>query len=126
MIKNLLKEEIAGFVKETLRSPENVIKMLQKYGETALYRIDHCQLHLDFDNRDNSSWNHDMINLFPTDHPVEMTSWKGIVYVHYLNEEPVDCNCKGTREIMEMIVTKCGDEAKIREIIKSKKVKNEY
>ena len=123
MIKNLLKEEIAGFVKETLRSPENVIKMLQKYGETALYRIDHCQLHLDFDNRDNSSWNHDMINLFPTDHPVEITSWKGIVYVHYLNEEPVDCNCRGTREIMEMIVTKCGDEAKIREIIKSKKVK---
>jgi hypothetical protein len=120
MIQYLSKEKIAEFVKETLESPENVIKMLQKYGRHALFRIDHCQLHLDFDNRENSPWNHDIINLFPTDHPVEMTSWKGLVYVHYLDEEPVDCNCKGTREIMEMIVTKCGDEAKIREKIKVK------
>ena len=91
--------------------------MLQKYGRHALFRIDHCQLHLDFDNRENSPWNHDIINLFPTDHPVEMTSWKGIVYVHYLNEEPVDCNCKGTREIMEMIYVPWGEwKPKLRQL----------
>ena len=121
MIKYLSKEKISEFVKETLESPENVIKMLQKYGKTALYRIDHCQLHLDFDNRNNSPWNHDMINLFPTDYPVEMTSWKGNVYVHFLNEETVDCTSKGTCEILEMIVTKCGDETKISKLIKNKK-----
>ena len=120
MIKNLSKGTIAKFVRDTLESPENIIKMLQKYGRIALYNINHCQLHLDFDNRENSAWNHDMINLFPTDHPVEMTSWKGTIYVHFLDEKCVDCCSKGTREIMEMIVTKCGDEAKIREIIKVK------
>ena len=118
MIQYLSKEKIAEFVKETLESPENIIKMLQKYGRNALFRIDHCQLHLDFDNRENSPWNHDIINLFPTDHPVEITSWKGIVYVHFLDEKCVDCCSKGTREIMEMIVTKCGDEKKIMEKVK--------
>ena len=123
MIKNLSKEKIAEFVKETLESPKNIMKMLHKYGRTALYNIDHCQLHLDFDNRENSPWNHDIINLFPTDHPVEMTSWEGTIYVHFLDEKCVDCCCKGTREIMEMIVTKCGDEEQIREALKKQKSK---
>ena len=120
MINYISEEKISEYVKETLESPENIIKMLQKYGKTALYRINHCQLHLDFDNRENSAWNHDLINLFPTDHPAEMTSWKGTVYIHYLDEEPENCDGMGTREILEKIVTKCGDEAKIRELIKKK------
>ena len=37
MIQYLSKEKIAEFVKETLESPENVIKMLQKYGRNALF-----------------------------------------------------------------------------------------
>ena len=54
-----------------------MIKMLKKYGEVAAYHINHGQLHLDFDDRENSGWNQDIIGLFPTEKPAAMTSWKG-------------------------------------------------
>ena len=108
MNKNLTEKEIKELVMETLTSPANLIMMLLKYGKRAAYRIDHGQLHLDFDNRENSSWNDDIIKMFRLDHPVTMTSWKGVIYVHCLDDETVDCDCMGTRRIMEMIVKKYG------------------
>lgn len=107
------QEEIKTLVKETLESPDNMIKMLQRYGKRATYDIRHGQLHLDFDNRENSSWNDDIINMFPLDYPVTMTSWKGIIYVHCLDEDTEDYNCMGTREILEMILAAHGDKSKL-------------
>ena len=118
MIKNISEEEIKKLVKATLESPCNMIKMLEKHGRHATYNIDHGQLHLDFDDRNNNSWNMDIISLFPTDHPVAMTSWKGDIYVHHLDEPPVNCSCMGSREILEKIIAKVGDETKIKEILK--------
>ena len=69
MIKYLSDEKIAEYVKDTLENPENMIKMLKKYGEVAAYHINHGQLHLDFDDRENSGWNQDIIGLFPTEKP---------------------------------------------------------
>jgi hypothetical protein len=57
MAKKLSLEEIGQFVKDTLENPENIIKMIQKYGKDALGYIEHGQLHLDYDNRNYSSWN---------------------------------------------------------------------
>lgn len=121
MVKNISEENIQKLVKATLESPFSMIKMLKKHGHKAAYRIDHGQLHLDFDDRENNSWNMDIISLFPTDHPVAMTSWKGIIYVHYLEEPPVNCSCMGSREILEKIIAKVGDENKIKEILKGLK-----
>lgn len=121
MIKNISEEDIQKLVKATLESPCNMIKMLEKHGRHATYYIDHGQLHLDFDDRNNNSWNMDIIRLFPTDHPVAMTSWKGIIYVHYLEEPPVNCSCLGSREILAKIIAKVGDENKIKEILKGLK-----
>ena len=111
---NFTKEAIVSLVVETLRSPENMIKMLQKHGKKAVYHIDHGQLHLDFDDRENSSWNDDIINMFPLYHPVTATSWKGIIYVHSLDDETVDCNCMGTREILERIMEAHGDKRELK------------
>ena len=108
------EEEIESLVEEILCNPVNMVMMLLKHGKRAANRIDHGQLHLDFDNRENSSWNDDIINMFPLDHPVTMTSWKGIIYVHCLDEETVDCNCMGTKEIMQMIMAAHGDKRNIK------------
>ncbi len=108
MGRRLKESEIKELVRTTLTAPENLIKMLVKYGRKAPYRIDHGQLHFDFDNRENSSWNDDIINMFPLGEPVTMTSWKGTIFVHCLSEKPVDCCCMGTREIMEMILRNHG------------------
>ena len=121
MVKNISEEDIKKLVKATLESPYSMIKMLKKHGHKAAHRIEHGQLHLDFDDRENNSWNMDIISLFPTDHPVAMTSWKGDIYVHHLDEPPVNCNGMGTREILEMIIAKVGDENKINEILKGLK-----
>ena len=90
MNKKISEENIQKLVKATLESPFSMIKMLKKHGHKAAHRIEHGQLHLDFDDRTNNSWNMDIISLFPTDQPVAMTSWKGIIYVHYLEEPPVN------------------------------------
>ena len=108
MNSKLSEVEIKKLVEDTLTSPEKMIIMLAKHGKSATHQIDHGQLHLDFDNRVNSSWNDDIISMFHLDRPVTMTSWKGIIYVHSLDEELVNCSCMGTREIMEMIVKKHG------------------
>jgi hypothetical protein len=108
MNRKFSEKEIKKLVEDTLTSPAKMIIMLVKHDKTAAPYIDHGQLHLDFDNRENSSWNDDIINLFHLDRPVTMTSWKGNIYVHCLNEAPIDCSCMGTREIMEMIVKKHG------------------
>lgn len=121
MVKNISEEEIQKLVKATLESPYNMIKMLKKHGRNATYYIDHGQLHLDFDDRKNNSWNMDIISLFPTDHPVAITSWKGSIFVHYLDEPAVNCGGLGTSEILRMIIAKVGDENKIKEILKGLK-----
>jgi hypothetical protein len=107
------KEEIKSLIESTLRSPANMVMMLLKYGNHAVRMIDHGQLHLDFDNRDNTSWNDDIINMFPLDYPVTMTSWKGVIYVHCLEDETIDCSCMGTRKILEMILLTHGDKRKL-------------
>lgn len=116
-VEELTKEEVKKLVEYALTSPVNMAKMLLKYGRVATYNIHHGQLHLDFDNRSNDSWNDDLINLFPLKHPVTMTSWKGIIYVHSLDDPTVDCNCQGTREILENIVELYADEKEARELL---------
>lgn len=107
------EEESKALVEEKLTSPENIIKMLEKYGKHALYNLHHGQLHLEFDDRENTSWNDDIINMFPLHRPVTTTSWKGIIYVHCLDNETIDCNCMGTREILETIMKIHGDKSKL-------------
>jgi hypothetical protein len=116
-VEKLTKEEVKMLVKYALTSSVNMARLLLKYGKFAAFCIDHGQLHLDFDNRSNSSWNDDLINLFPLKHPVTMTSWKGIIYVHSLDDPTVDCNCQGTCEILEKIVELYADETEARELL---------
>lgn len=115
---NFTEEEARDIVEKVLTSPDNFIEMLTKYGDRAVHRINHGQLHLDFDDRENSSWNDDIINKLPLYHPVTITSWKGIIYVHSLDYETIDCNCLGTREILVKIMTIFGDKRQLNRNIK--------
>ena len=111
-------EEIEQLVENALEDPENVVKMIKKHGKQTLDYIAHGQLHLNFDIRDNSTWNNDIINLFPLKRPVVITSWKGCLYAHWL-DETTDYTCKGTREIIEDILAKYIDDEKARKMIEA-------
>ena len=104
-------------VEKVRKSPRNMINLLEKYGEEAARMIDDGQLHLDFDNRYSSNWNQEIIRLLPLEIPMAITSYKGIIYVHCLDEETVDCNCWRTQEILEMMVERHGDVKAIRELL---------
>lgn len=113
MVVKLSKEEIKKLVDKTLRSSENMIKLLQKYGKGATWQIDHGCLHLDFDNRYNSTWNADILALFPLDYPVAITSYKGRIFAHCL-EWSTEFDCLGTHEILEQILEKYVDAQTVR------------
>lgn len=113
-MEKLSKTEIKKIVEEVLSSPCNMIRMLLKYGKRATCQIDHGSLHLDFDDRVNSPWNDDIIRMLPLDLPVTATSWKGIIYVHCLSGNPIDCNGMGTHEILEMIMARYADVAEAK------------
>ena len=112
-MRKLSEEEIKKLVDKTLRSPENMIKMLQKHGRGATWQIDHGCLHLDFDSRYNSTWNADILALFPLDYPVAITSYKGRIFAHCL-EWNTDLDGLGTHEILEQIVEKYVDTEAVR------------
>ena len=116
MAKKLSLEEVEQFVKDTLENPENIIKMIQKHGKDALSYIEHGQLHLDYDNRNYSSWNDDILQLFPLKYPVVITSWKGTIAAHFQDWNVTFDNI-GTRAIIEQIVAKYLDDEKALEMI---------
>ena len=101
--EKLSEEEIRGLVDDVLRSPANMIKMLQKYGDEATYRIDHGCLHLAFDNNDRSTWNDDILELFPLRYPVRFTCYEGRIAAHFLDWNHEFDN-QGTHEILEQIL----------------------
>ena len=111
MIKYLSDEKIAEYVKDTLENPENMIKMLKKYGEVAAYHINHGQLHLDFDDRSGSSYNNDLLKMMPFDlkHPVCFTSWKGAIYAHSLDNHPMDFTTCKTGDILTEVIMRYGE-----------------
>ena len=113
MVEKLSEEEIKKLVDNTLSSPENMIKLLQKYGESAASKIDHGCLHLDFDNRYNTTWNADILALFPLDYPVAITSYKGTIYAHFLEWNEEFCGW-GTHDILERILEKYVDAETVR------------
>ena len=108
--KELNREEVKRKVEEARRKPQNVIKMIQKHGENALGKIIGGKLHLNFDDREGSSFNNDLLKLMPYEmrYPVSFTSWKGIIYVHSLDEEVMDCSSWGTGEILTEVIMKYG------------------
>ena len=118
MAKKLSLEEIEQFVKDTLENPENIIKMIQKYGKDALGYIEHGQLHLDYDNRNYSSWNEDILKLFPLKRPVVITSWKGTIAAHFQDWNVTFDNI-GSRAIIEQIVASYLDDDKARKMIEA-------
>lgn len=105
-------EKIKELVQKTLSKASNIILMLVKYGNHGVYRLNHGQLHLDFDDRNPSGWNYDLLKLFPLRYPVAMTTWKGTVAVHFLDESHV-FDVKGTREVFEYVLKKWGDKAEM-------------
>lgn len=113
MVEKLSEEEIKKLVDKTLRSPENMIKLLQKYGKSAARQIDHGCLHLDFDNRYNTTWNADILALFPLDYPVAITSYKGGIYAHCLGWTE-EFGGWGTHDILERILEKYVDAETVR------------
>lgn len=110
------KEVIKKLVKTILENPENMIKMLKKFGNQATHRIDHGQLHINYDDREPLGWNQELLKLFPLRYPVAMTSWKGTVSVSFLDEVH-RFDVVGTREMMEYVLEKWGDQKKIAEIV---------
>ena len=107
-MEKLNAEKIKELVQKTLSKDANVILMIAKYGNKAVQQIDHGQLHLDFDDRTPSGWNNDLLKLFPLKFPVAITSWKGMISAHFL-DETLDCTHEGTREIIEKVLKKWGD-----------------
>jgi hypothetical protein len=110
--KELNREEVERIVEVARRDPQNVIKMIQKYGDRAIRRIHDGKLHLDFDDREGTSYNNDLLKLMPfkMKHPVSFTSWKGIIYVHCLDFEIMNCSAWSTADILTEIIMKHGED----------------
>lgn len=106
-------EEARALVERVLTCPENIIYMLEKHGSHAVRMLNHGQLHLDFDDRNDTTWNADIINLLPLSRPVTATSWKGSLYIHSLYDETIDAGGRGTREVLELILKTYGDKSKL-------------
>ena len=108
-MEELTDEKIKELVEKTLTNPENIVKMISKYGSYGVELIDHGQLHIDHDDRVNTGWNNDLLKLFVLDRPVTMTTWKGLVAVHFLDQ-----SCyfgeEGTRNVFEYVLKKWGKQ----------------
>ena len=104
-------KEITEMVEVARKMPENMVLMLQKHGERAVGQISHGMLHLDFDDREGSSWNNDLLKLMPVKlrYPVSITSYKGNLYVHSLDSEVIECSGLGTGEILTRIIEEYGE-----------------
>ncbi len=122
MIKYIDKKKIDMLVREVRGDFNIVLRMMLKYGDYSLQRMDHGLLHLDFDNRHNTPWNNELLWLFPMEMPVALTSYKGIIYGHCLDNELTDYNCMGTGDILADMIMKYGDESKIREMMISRNI----
>ena len=113
-------EEITQLVRDILEDPDNIIKMIQKHGKEALEYIEHGQLHLHYDNRYYSTWNDDLIKMFPLNRPVVITSWKGTIAAHFQDWNVTFDNI-GTRAVFEDIMSKYLDVDLTRMLIKKYK-----
>ena len=102
-------EKIRELVEKTLRKSINVISMIIKHGDRGVRFIDHGQLHIDHDDRELAGWNNDLLKLFPLKRPVTMTTWKGRVAVHFLDETYYFGEA-GTRAVFEYVLKRWGDE----------------
>ena len=112
MEKKEKKEIIKKLVEAILCDSQSMIRMLIKFGKTAASHIDHGQLHIDHDDREPSGWNQELLKLFPLRYPVAMTSWKGCISVSFM-EEVHYFGEAGTREVLEYVLEKWGDEMEI-------------
>ena len=110
--KELNREEVMRKVEEARRDPQNFIRMIQKHGKHAIREIHEGRLHLDFDDREGTSYNNDLLKLMPyvMRVPVSFTSWKGIIYVHSLIDEVMNCSALPTGNILTEVIMKYGVE----------------
>lgn len=110
--KEFNREEVERIVDEARRDPQNIIKMIQKYGERAIQNIHDGKIHLDFDDREGTSYNNDLLKLMPyvMRRPVSFTSWKGIIYVHSLDDEVMNCSAWRTADILTELIMKYGED----------------
>ena len=111
-MKEMTDEKIKELVKKTLSNPANIVAMIAKYGEHGVRFIDHGQLHIDHDDRVTTGWNNDLLKLFPLRYPVVMTTWKGLVAVHFLDENYYYSE-EGTRKVFEYVLKKWGNRAEM-------------
>lgn len=104
-------KEITEMVEVARSLPANMALMTLKYGARAIEHIRHGMLHLDFDDRNGSSWNNDLLKLMPVKlrYPVSITSYKGNLYVHSLDSEVIECSGLGTGEILTRIIEEYGE-----------------
>ena len=104
-------KEISEMVEAARSMPEVMALMTLKYGARAADNIRHGRLHLDFDDREGSSWNNDLLKLMPVKlrYPVSITSYKGNLYVHSLDSEVIECSGLGTGEILTRIIEEYGE-----------------
>ncbi len=102
------EDQIQKLVQAILCDADNVCKMLQKHKQN-MFLIDHGQLHIDHDDRSYTGWNDDLLKLFPLWRPVVMTTWKGHVAVHFLDENHYFGEV-GTREALEYVLSVYGYE----------------
>ncbi len=115
------KEIIKKLVMETLTDSANMICLLVRFGKTAASHIDHGQLHIDHDDREPSGWNQALLKLFPLRYPVAMTTWKGCISVSFM-EEVHYFGEAGTREVLEYVLERWGNESGIKKAIENYKI----
>jgi len=110
--KELIREEVLAKVQEARRNPENIVKMLSKHKDMTAFRFEHGQLHLEFDDREGTSYNMDILKLMPYElkWPVMITSFQGSLYVHSLSDDPWCLSGETTANILTDIIMKYGKE----------------
>ncbi len=122
-MKEMTDEKIRELVKKTLSNAANIIAMIAKHGDYSVRHIDHGQLHIDHDDRVTTGWNNDLLKLFPLTRPVTMTSWKGLIAVHFL-DETYYFGEEGTRAVFEYVLKRWGNEKEM--IKKLESLNNKY
>ena len=122
-MKEMTDEKIRELVKKTLSNAAIIIAMIAKHGDYGVRHIDHGQLHIDHDDRVTTGWNNDLLKLFPLTRPVTMTSWKGLIAVHFL-DETYYFGEEGTRAVFEYVLKRWGNEEEM--IKKLESLNNKY
>ena len=111
-IKKMSRLHVFLKVQAARRDKNVIVDMLEKNRDMTARNFNHGHLHIDIDDREGTNYNNDLLRAMPfkLTHPVMITSYKGCVYAHCLDDEVMDLSNLSTGDILTEIIMKHGEE----------------